>query len=320
MEAMTRIAPPGGAPTTLPGEADNTLDSLARELARNKPRPRDEDERRRDVADEMPSSPPRQVPLPLALAALRRGEPGQDAAGTGGRDRTPVLDKSGRWHKPGAPGEAVAAKSRKVPTEASAMDKSHKVPALPLAGKALGMDAVPLTQGEGLEQAPAGEPAGAPVQAAAQLARRAGAARPAPAAPTLVRTEAGERKPHHESATPPLLVSQPAPHIAPRGRGEPAAVLQRHARHEPAPTQAVSEPPTLQSGLTYRFSSWGAEHAVTVQGQAGGSLLLQPSDPLVAQRLSEQWQSGNPQQWQLARDGGEGREQHRPQQDEEDEA
>lgn len=311
MEAMTPIALPGGTPVTLPGEADDTLDSLARELARNKPQPRDEDERRRDVADEMPSSLPQQAPLPPVLATLRRAEAGK------------VEETSGRASRPGKPegqGEAVTAKSRKVPVEPSTMDKSHQLPAPPLAGKVQGAIPVPdaalLAQAEGLDQALAGEPASVPGPAP----RRAVVTRSAPAAQVPTRAEAIERKPRHESATPPLLVSQPAPHAAPRGRAEPQVALQRHARHEAVPAPAVAESPTLQSGLTYRFSSWGAEHAVTVQGQTGGTLLLQPSDPLVAQRLGEQWQSGNPQQWQLARDGGEGREQHQPQQDEEDEA
>ncbi|MGL6350325.1 MAG: type III secretion system needle length determinant, SpaN/EivJ family, partial [Aeromonas sp.] len=57
----------------------------------------------------------------------------------------------------------------------------------------------------------------------------------------------------------------------------------------------------------------GAEHTVTVQGSTGGNLLLQPSDSVVTQQLSEQWQSGHPQKWQLARDGGEERNPHQQQ-------
>jgi hypothetical protein len=90
--------------------------------------------------------------------------------------------------------------------------------------------------------------------------------------------------------------------------------------HAPV-TVPIADAPMMQpSGLTYRFTRWGAEHAVTVQGPTSGALLLQPSDSLVTQQLSAQWQSGEPQRWQLARDGSEGREQRHQQQNEEDEA
>lgn len=156
---------------------------------------------------------------------------------------------------------------------------------------------------------------------AAQVARRSGMPQLEPAAQVLTQMDASERKSSHESATYPQLVPQPVPltNIL-RGRGEASAVAQLHVRPELAPPPVVSEPGTLQSGLTYRFYSWGADHAVMVQGYAGGNLLLQPSDALVTQRLSEQWQSGNPQQWQLAGGEGEGREQQQPSRDEEDEA
>lgn len=72
------------------------------------------------------------------------------------------------------------------------------------------------------------------------------------------------------------------------------------------------------NGLIYRFTRWGAEHTVTVQGATGGNLLLQPSDSVVTQQLSEQWQSGHPQKWQLARDGGEERNPHQQQYEDEE--
>ncbi|WP_440029661.1 SpaN/EivJ family type III secretion system needle length determinant [Chromobacterium amazonense] len=238
---------------------------------------------------------------------LHRGKAGQ---------AQPVPEGGRSLVKPEAPDEVATGKLSKAPTEPSTMDKLYQVPVSPLAGKVLGGGDAPVVQRADLEQASAGVPA----KAITRFAWQAGPTRPALAASTVVRMEAGERKPRHESAVPPLRVLPLAPHIAPHGRGEPAAGRKDYVRHELAPTQTVSGPPTLQSGLTYRFSSWGGEHAVTVQGPAGGSLLLQPSDALVAQRLSEQWQSGNPQQWQLARDSGEGREQRQPQQHEEDEA
>ncbi|WP_217591405.1 type III secretion system needle length determinant, SpaN/EivJ family [Burkholderia sp. GbtcB21] len=162
---------------------------------------------------------------------------------------------------------------------------------------------------------------GGPVQSDAAAPEHAGLASSASALPHSV-----ERKPRPDalplhgggpvqSAPPSRLTPSPST----QARQESAPGLPRHARSERAP--AVDAP---QSGLTYRFSRWGGEHAVTVQAPANGVLLLQPSDALVAQRLSEQWQSGNPQQWQLARDGGKGGEEggeqrQRPQQ-EEDEA
>ncbi|OBU86806.1 type III secretion system needle length determinant, SpaN/EivJ family [Chromobacterium subtsugae] len=75
-------------------------------------------------------------------------------------------------------------------------------------------------------------------------------------------------------------------------------------RQPPQPA-AAGEP---QAGLTYRFQRWGGEHSVNVQlpsGPGAAQLTLQPSDSLVQQRLSEQWQHGDPQRWELARDGGE---------------
>lgn len=88
----------------------------------------------------------------------------------------------------------------------------------------------------------------------------------------------------------------------------------------PLHSQLVEVPDSQQSGLTYRFSRWGGDSAVTVHGVKGGALLLQPSDALVAHQLSEQWQSGDPDKWKLSRDGSEGHEKRNQQHYEEDDA
>ncbi|MCP1290081.1 hypothetical protein NK214_07740, partial [Chromobacterium sp. S0633] len=102
------------------------------------------------------------------------------------------------------------------------------------------------------------------------------------------------------------------------------AAPQARPRQDPALSQptpsAPSAPEPAQPGLTYRFQRWGGEHAVNVQSQPGGVLSLQPSDSLVQQRLGEQWQSGNPQQWQMARDDGREQGRQQPQRDEEEDA
>ncbi|MGL5221359.1 MAG: type III secretion system needle length determinant, SpaN/EivJ family, partial [Plesiomonas shigelloides] len=82
--------------------------------------------------------------------------------------------------------------------------------------------------------------------------------------------------------------------------------------------QSAEVPVKQPNGLTYRFTRWGAEHTVTVQGTTGGNLLLQPSDSVVTQQLSEQWQSGHPQKWQLVRDEGEERNPHQQQHEDEE--
>ncbi|WP_435954185.1 SpaN/EivJ family type III secretion system needle length determinant [Dryocola sp. BD626] len=74
----------------------------------------------------------------------------------------------------------------------------------------------------------------------------------------------------------------------------------------PAPrtdTPQAQAPQSDSPFLTYRFQRWGKEHAVTIQNQPDGQLLLQPSDVLVAQRLAEQWHAGHPQRWALPADG-----------------
>lgn len=84
----------------------------------------------------------------------------------------------------------------------------------------------------------------------------------------------------------------------------------------PQSRQAAVEPEKSPSGMNFRFQSWGEAHAVKITAETGPSgwqLQLQPSDSLVSQRLSEQWASGNPQQWRLLPGDGEGRRDAPPQ-------
>ncbi|WP_434626732.1 SpaN/EivJ family type III secretion system needle length determinant [Chromobacterium sp. CV08] len=134
---------------------------------------------------------------------------------------------------------------------------------------------------------------------------------PAPARPP--------RKPETEAAPAAAPVRAEAARIdAPQVPAE--APRQPKPQPQTAPAAPQAAPAPEASGLTYRFQSWGATHAVTVQATPGSAqLTLQPSDSLVQQRLGEQWQSGNPQQWNLAGDGRDGGGQDRRRQRDEEE-
>ncbi|SUX55956.1 antigen presentation protein SpaN [Chromobacterium vaccinii] len=145
---------------------------------------------------------------------------------------------------------------------------------------------------------------------------------PAPLSSPARRPAAAPRKP--PEATPDVMAyaaagSQALP-LRPREAGPEPLLPSAKRKSAPAkPADAESEP--APSGLSYRFQRWAGEHAVTIQTQAGATglqLQLLPSDSLVQQRLSEQWQSGNPQQWSLGRDGGEKRQDPQPQAEQEE--
>ncbi|AXE33384.1 type III secretion system needle length determinant, SpaN/EivJ family [Chromobacterium phragmitis] len=107
----------------------------------------------------------------------------------------------------------------------------------------------------------------------------------------------------------------PQPPAMPRAKAE---WKQAQAAMSASQTPASPAP----AALTYRFQSWGGDHAVSVQalaGQGGAQLALAPSDGLVQQRLAEQWQSGNPQQWTMRDDGRQDGRQGQARRDEEDE-
>ncbi|WP_080417150.1 type III secretion system needle length determinant, SpaN/EivJ family [Burkholderia ubonensis] len=335
METVIPIAFPGDGAMASPDDTDSLMDSLSRELARREPQPRKEEERDRESAAE---ARPWLQPLPPALAALRRNQSGRVAAAVGPERRS-------QWLPMGAlpQGGGAAPHSRSAwPLAELVRSKAAVKPgglegkdgALPLLRAALSL---PETVGRMMAaksgaqdgKHPAALPDAARVVAASMAAADGGLAFPSgqiAAAPEhAALPHSVELKPRpdalplHGGPVQSAPASRLTPSPSPQARQESAPGLSRHARSERAP--AVDAP---QSGLTYRFSRWGGEHAVTVQAPANGVLLLQPSDALVAQRLSEQWQSGNPQQWQLARDGGKGGEEggeqrQRPQQ-EEDEA
>lgn len=130
------------------------------------------------------------------------------------------------------------------------------------------------------------------------------------------KVEVAEKKSSEEPSMAPHLTPQWMAKTSPRVQGDSTNVTPHRAAVYSQTTEILN---TQQSGLTYRFSRWGGDFAVAVQGQKEGTLLLQPSDAYVAHRLSEQWQSGNPQKWQLARDGSEEnkqRQQHKREGDE----
>ncbi|WP_279205322.1 type III secretion system needle length determinant, SpaN/EivJ family [Obesumbacterium proteus] len=130
------------------------------------------------------------------------------------------------------------------------------------------------------------------------------------------KADVAEKKSSEEPSMAPHLTPQWMAKTSPRVQGDSTNVTPHRAAVYSQTTEILN---TEQSGLTYRFSRWGGDFAVAVQGQTGGTLLLQPSDAYVAHRLSEQWQSGNPQKWQLARDGSEEnkqRQQHKREGDE----
>ncbi|MBP4049424.1 hypothetical protein J9978_07920 [Chromobacterium violaceum] len=143
-------------------------------------------------------------------------------------------------------------------------------------------------------------------------------------APPAKKAREGETKPAAMPA--PGMAPQAAQHQAhlPAQAAQPAAPRSRADWKQALAAGAATPAQAQETGavLTYRFQRWGGEHAVSVQalGHAGATQLsLTPSDGLVQQRLAEQWQSGNPQQWTLRDDGGQGSGGRQPQRDEEEE-
>ncbi|MCD4484615.1 hypothetical protein LQR31_09045 [Chromobacterium vaccinii] len=166
------------------------------------------------------------------------------------------------------------------------------------------------------ERAPEAQGLPKPVSGAAGLAPPGMARGDAMANP--VSTRAGRK--HHEDAAAAAVVAgrQDAlwpPQVMAASDGNWAS--RPRSRAEGAPQSPPKAEPEQSSGIGYRFLRWGGEHAVRIQSR-NGKLLLQPSDSLVQQRLSEQWLSGNPQHWSLDRDSGE-RQSPRPAQDEHEE-
>ncbi|WP_157380559.1 type III secretion system needle length determinant, SpaN/EivJ family [Burkholderia ubonensis] len=293
METMIPIALPGDGAMASRDDTDSLIDSLSRELTRREPQPRKEEERDRESVAE---AGPWLSPLPPALAALRRNKLGQMAPAVKLEGRSQSLTVRDLPRNGGA-----APHRDKAAVKPGAQDGKHPA-TLPEAAGTKAESMVAADRGQAL---PAGQIAAAPKQAALASLESA-------LPHSVERKPRPDALPSQGSPTQSASFSRFTPSPSPQARREAMSGMSRHASSESAPSVDVP-----QSALTYRFSRWGGEHAVTVQAPANGVLLLQPSDALVAQRLSEQWQSGNSQQWQLARDGGE---QRQPQQQEEDEA
>lgn len=280
MEPVIATALPGRVPTSSQDETDNSLDNRARELARNKPRQRDDDERHHDNSGALPLFPMQPPPLPPALAALRhKGLPLKPVTLSGN-----ALISGNAEVKREASSALLPKSKMTLKAQTPATDKSDAMQSISLGSKVATASLTSLTS---------------------------------LTSPAASRVEALEKRGRDEVTASILSVSQSVPFSSLRQRIEAQVAMSSHSPVTvPLADTAIVQP----SGLTYRFTRWGAEHTVTIQGQTGGALLLQPSDPLVTQQLSAQWQSGEPQKWQLARDGSEGREQRNQQQNEEDEA
>ncbi|HID7510677.1 TPA: type III secretion system needle length determinant, SpaN/EivJ family [Enterobacter hormaechei] len=297
MEPVIATTFPGRVPTSSQDEADNSLDNRARELARNKPRQRGDDKRQLDNSGALPLFPMQQLPLPPALAALRqKGHSLKHVTLSGNaltsEASTTLLRKSKVTLKAQMP--ATDKSDAMQPISLGSRVAASLTGTIPLMKGGMAVaDSAPRTQKQ----------VNLPVASATE--------------PAASRVKTHEKRACDEGTVSILPVSQPVPFSSLRQRIEAQVAM---SSYSPV-TVSIADTPRMQpSGLTYRFTRWGAEHTVTIQGQTGGALLLQPSDPLVTQQLSAQWQSGDPQKWQLARDGSEGREQRHQQQNEEDEA
>lgn len=305
MDTVIAIALPGRAPILSQDETKSTLDNRARELARHKPRQRRNDERQQEGGSALPLFPMQSLPLPPALAALRQKEHFLKNEHVSGN--APV---SGNAEIKVDDSTALLRKSKMtLGAQTRPAEKYDAMLPIALENRALqgaSAQAISLTEVEPTDIRKVFLQQRQPV-AHLPVARTV--------VPTSGRREVQEKRTRDEGTVVLPPVSQPAPLSSLRPRIEAQVAMSSHA----PTTASVADAPMIQpSGLTYRFTRWGAEHTVTVQGQTSGVLMLQPSDLLVTQQLSAQWHTGNPQRWQLARDGSEGREPRHHQQNEED--
>lgn len=359
MEAMTPIpAPSADTRPATAADADGAAEAFAREAQRQRRDAADPDRDGEDVAGEreqdrsrLPAGALWQPPLPPHWHAARLNAGGRRAAeaalsAPGKRGQAPLGD----GERPSADARGkTAAGPQGLRAAAAALAAEHAASLTPAADAPVKVGAQTLgalfkaePAPRKTEHAPAkGEaaPPGAAARVEASIAMptatptphgrsapKADAAAPAPAPTPAVTREGGEARKNETApaAAAPIAPQQAqasAPATPPRDTAPPA-----RPRQDPTPAQAqttlsaASAPEPAQPGLTYRFQRWGGEHAVNVQSQPGGVLSLQPSDSLVQQRLGEQWQSGNPQQWQMARDDGREQGRQQPQRDEEEDA
>ncbi|WP_227105386.1 SpaN/EivJ family type III secretion system needle length determinant [Chromobacterium rhizoryzae] len=328
-------------------EADGAAEAFAREAQRQR---QDAADPERDGEDEaggreqdrsrLPAGALWQPPLPPHWNAARLSAGGRHAAeaalsAPGKRGRTLLGEGEGpdagaRGKTAARPQGAQAAAAALAAQHAASLAPTADVPAKAGPAALATMPAAPRKTEHASAKGEASLPVAASQTAAAaptpgRTVSKAEAAAPVPTPTPAAAREGGEtRKTESAPAAAAALTPPPAQPSAPATPPPREAAPQARPRQDPALSQttpsAPSAPEPAQPGLTYRFQRWGGEHAVNVQSQPGGVLSLQPSDSLVQQRLGEQWQSGNPQQWQMARDDGREQGRQQPQRDEEEDA
>lgn len=349
MEAMTPIpAPSADTRPASAADADGAAEAFAREAQRQRQDAADpecggEDEagEREQDRSRLPAGALWQPPLPPHWNAARLNAGGRHAAeaavsAPGKRGQAPLVD----GERPAADARGKTAVGPQGLHAAAALAAQHAASLAPTADvPAKAGPAAPATmsaalrkaehvsaKGEASLSAAAAQTAAAAPTPPGRTVSKAEAAAPVPAPTPAAAREGGETRktepaPAAAAAVAPQQAQPSAPATPPREAAPPS-----RPRQDPAQAQAQtalsapSAPEPAQPGLTYRFQRWGGEHAVNVQSQPGGVLSLQPSDSLVQQRLGEQWQSGNPQQWQMARDDGREQGRQQPQRDEEEDA
>lgn len=326
MEPVNTSGLAGGLSTASLGEEENSLDNVVRELAGNKPEQRYDDDRQDDAANEISLTPVMAHTLPPALLAVRAGKiashrpsKGQPSVSQATMTQPDASSSEGLVRGlSSARGVVDPTKTLSLFTAQANVASSSALEPLPLSAEfssiasgtsmlaktdtnRVTVRTVARTDGRGFEILSATGSESLPTLSISGLA---------------IQNDTREKRVREDgTGSAGLQTSLASRETALRPHGE-----QKMNRSSPSSFAAQSaEVPVKQSnGLTYRFTRWGAEHTVTVQGTTGGNLLLQPSDSVVTQQLSEQWQSGHPQKWQLARDGGEERNPHQQQYEDEE--
>lgn len=326
MEPVNTSGLSGGLSTASLGEKENSLDNVVRELASNKPEQRYDDDRQDDAANEISLTPVLAHTLPPALLAVRAGKIASHRLSKGQpsvSQATMTQPKESRTEGlasglSSARGVVDPTKTLSLFTAQANVASSSALEPSPLSAEfssiasgtsmlaktdtnRVTVRTVARTDGRGFEILSATGSESLPTLSISGLA---------------IQKDTREKRVREDGAgAAGLQTSLASRETALRPHGE-----QKMNMSSPSPfaAQGAEVPVKQPNGLTYRFTRWGAEHTVTVQGTTGGNLLLQPSDSVVTQQLSEQWQSGHPQKWQLARDGGEERNPHQQQHEDEE--
>ncbi|PJG60117.1 type III secretion system needle length determinant, SpaN/EivJ family [Aeromonas cavernicola] len=314
MEPVNTSGLSGWLSTSSLGEKENSLDNVMRELAGNNPEQRHDDDSQDDAANEISLTPVLAHTLPPALLAVRSGNivshrPSKGQPSVSQTTMTPLNASRTEGLTSGlssARGVTEPAKTLSLLTaQVNAASSSGIVSGSSALAKTdtdrVTVRTVPRTDGRGFEILSATGSESLPTLLMSGLAiqkyTRENRVREDGAGSAGLQTSlAGRKTTLHPVNEQKMNMSSPSPFAA----------------------QSAEMPVKQPNGLTYRFTRWGAEHTVTMQGAPGGNLLLQPSDSVVTQQLTEQWQSGHPQKWQLARDGGEERNPHQQQHEDEE--